>query len=117
MINSALLQKTTESGLSMSPQARSRADRQPHYMRQWRKSRGLTLQEMADAMNTLRGYEVILQPHLSRIELGHREYRQDILEAFSEVIGCKPADLLAGPPAIDPDAHYKALRRFKTRRR
>jgi transcriptional regulator with XRE-family HTH domain len=118
MVNLSLLRKkpvgTTD---NMSPQGRSRADRVPHYMRQWRKAAGLTIREMADKMNELRGYEVINQPHLSRIETGSREYRQDILEAFAEVVGCTPADLLGRQPTIDADAYYKALRRLNARKK
>lgn len=88
--------------------------RRPHFMRAWRDSQGLTLDEMATAINDLTGKR-LTGPYLSRIETGKLQYKQDVLEAFARVIGCTPADLLARAPA-DPDAVWQKLSQREKRR-
>jgi transcriptional regulator with XRE-family HTH domain len=96
---------------SKPPRVRRTAQqRQPHYMRAWRQSYGLTLAQMAEAITRLRGRMGATKPTLSRIENGEREYRQDILEAYAEIIGCTPGDLLSRAPT-DPDGVWQALRK------
>jgi len=61
------------------------------FLREWRKSAGLSQEQAADAIGIERSY-------LSRIERGENGYSQEILESAAEVYGCRPQDLLAAPP-------------------
>jgi transcriptional regulator with XRE-family HTH domain len=77
---------------------RSAAERRPHYMRQWRQSHGLTLVEMVARIETLRGEKLATKAQLSRVETGGRQYTQDLLEAYAEILECTPQDLLSRIP-------------------
>lgn len=89
--------------LSPADQAQPRENapmRQPHhrqriFLRQWRKHRGYSLEQMADRMRMNKGA-------LSRIERGERPYSQDFLEAASEILMTDPASLLMRDPS-DPE--------------
>lgn len=69
--------------------------RQKHFIREWRKHRGLTQEQFAERVGIDRGY-------VSRIESGKRRYDQPFLEAAAEVLRCNPADLIMRDPG-DPD--------------
>jgi transcriptional regulator with XRE-family HTH domain len=86
---------------------RSAAERQPHYMRQWRQTYGVTLVEMV-ALLELCDKKLATKSQLSRVETGEREYTQDLLEAYAEILGCTPADLLSRPPK-DPLEVFQSL--------
>lgn len=78
-------------------------------MRQWRLAHGLTLKEMAAAINERVGFKFTSQPNLSRVEVGEREYRQDLLEAYADVLNCTPGMLLSRPPRVDPEAIWRSI--------
>ena len=65
-----------------------------HFIREWRKHRGLTQEQLAERIG-------ISKPYLSKIETGSRRYDQPFLEAASEALRCMPADLLVRDPT-DP---------------
>lgn len=79
-----------------------------HYMREWRLSIGYNLIEMSAEITRRRG-QMATPAQLSRVENGTREYRQDLLEAYAEVIGCTPGDLLSRVP-LDPTEVLQNLR-------
>lgn len=81
--------------------------RRPSFMRAWRESHGLTLEQMAAAVNELRRWK-ITGAYLQRIEVGRLQYKQDILEAYADVLSCAPADLLSRKPR-DPDEVWAEL--------
>lgn len=66
-----------------------------HFIKEWRKKRGLTQVQVAERIGIARSY-------LSQIESGLRRYDQPFLEAAAEVLRCSPADLIMRNPA-DPD--------------
>jgi transcriptional regulator with XRE-family HTH domain len=66
-----------------------------HFIKQWRKHRGLTQDQLAERIGIDRAY-------LSKIESGKRRYDQPFLEAAAVVLQCEPADLLMRDPS-DPD--------------
>lgn len=66
------------------------------YFKEWRKYRGLTQQQVADALGSSSGY-------VSDLENQKRRYNQDHLEALAELFGCATADLLAVNPLEDED--------------
>jgi transcriptional regulator with XRE-family HTH domain len=68
---------------------------QRHFIREWRKHRGLTQDQLAERIGINRAY-------ISKIESGARRYDQPFLEAAAEVLQCAPADLIMRNPA-DPE--------------
>jgi transcriptional regulator with XRE-family HTH domain len=71
-----------------------------HYLRPWRKYRGLTLAQVADAIDL----------HLSvlaKIEAGKTAYTQPRLEALARLYRCHVSDLLNPPPS--PETALPAL--------
>ena len=105
MMRSAVVRTPREPDEDQSP-ARA-VGRQPTYMRAWRESHGLTLERMAGAINELRGWK-ITGAYLQRIEVGRLQYKQDMLEAYADVLSCTPADLLSRQPR-DPDEVWAEL--------
>lgn len=74
---------------------RSRMARQAHYIKEWRKFRELTQEQLSERLGMDKGY-------LSKIENGKRRYDQPFLEAAAEALRCSPADLIIRDPT-DPD--------------
>ena len=67
-------------------------NRQPrHFIRQWRKHRGLTQEQLAERIGIARSY-------LTKIERGDRRYDQPFLEAAADALRCEPADLIVRDP-------------------
>jgi transcriptional regulator with XRE-family HTH domain len=67
-------------------------DGQPrHFIRQWRKHRGLTQEQLAERIGIARSY-------LTKIERGSRRYDQPFLEHASDALRCEPADLIMRDP-------------------
>lgn len=64
---------------------------QHHFIRAWRKHRGLSQVQLAERVG-------INQGNLSKIEKGIRKYDQEFLEKAADVLGCDPADLLQRDP-------------------
>lgn len=70
------------------------ADRQRHFLREWRKHRGKTLEQVAEVMHMTHG-------NLSKIERGKVPYTQDLLEKLAELYMCSVPDLIIRDPS-DP---------------
>ena len=62
-----------------------------HFIRAWRKHRGLPQAQLAERIGIDRSY-------LSNIETGRRRYDQPFLEAAAEALRCEPADLIMRDP-------------------
>lgn len=62
--------------------------RRRNFVRQWRKFRGLTQEQLADRLHTTKA-------NISRIENLRQGYTWDFLEACAEVLGTEPAALLS----------------------
>jgi transcriptional regulator with XRE-family HTH domain len=71
-------------------------NRRPTFIRAWRKHRDLTQKKMIERLEAIEVY--ISEGQLSRIENSKQEYRQDLLEAFAEVLNCEPWQLLWADP-------------------
>ena len=65
------------------------------FIREWRQSRGLTLEQVANRIG-------ITHASLSRIERGLQPYSQPLLEAIADVLQTEPASLLMRDPT-DPE--------------
>jgi len=78
-------------------------------MRHWREAHGLTLAQMAARISALpHRAGVWAISYLSRVERGEIEYKQSIVEAYCDVLGCTPGDLLSRAPR-DPAEVYRSL--------
>lgn len=66
------------------------------YIREWRKHRDLTLEQLADRLD-------MTASHLSMLERGQRGYTQETLEAIAHALQTEAASLLMRDPS-DPDA-------------
>jgi transcriptional regulator with XRE-family HTH domain len=62
-----------------------------HYIRAWRKSRGLTLEQLAERIG-------MTHQNLGKIERGLVPYNQVLLEALADQLRCEPADLIIRDP-------------------
>lgn len=65
--------------------------RRRHYIREWRKFRGLTQEQLADRLE-------VATSSISQLETGKQGYSQAILEALANALMCEPADLLRRDP-------------------
>lgn len=72
-------------------------NRRPHFIREWREKRGLSLDALAALMRTSKG-------HLSDIENLKTAYRQDLLELCADALGTDVGSLLMVNPLVpNPD--------------
>jgi transcriptional regulator with XRE-family HTH domain len=74
----------------------SMAKRKGHFIREWRKHRGLTQEQLAERIGITREY-------VSLIEKGKRRYDQPFLESAADALTCSPADLIIRDPS-SPEA-------------
>lgn len=88
------------------------------FIREWRKHRGLTLEQLAERVDTTHAT-------LSRVERGRQDYTQGLLEALAEALSCDPEDLLMRDPTdpegiwsvwdtVEPVQKKQAIRVLKT---
>lgn len=69
----------------------SKFDRPKHYVKEWRKFRGLTQERLAERTPFTPGA-------ISQLETGRTRYTQEMLEALAEALNCSPGDLLSVNP-------------------
>lgn len=62
-----------------------------HFIRQWRKHRGYTQEQLAEILGVTHGA-------ISQLETGRMNYTQPMLEAMAEALSCEPADLIMRDP-------------------
>lgn len=77
-----------------------------HFIRQWRKKRGLTLEQLAGRLE-------VATSSISQLETGKQGYSQPMLEAIADALQCQPADLLMRDPTLD-DAIWSIENQLKT---
>jgi transcriptional regulator with XRE-family HTH domain len=65
-----------------------------HFIREWRKYRGLTQERLAERIGLTGGA-------ISQLETGQTHYTQSTLEALAEALNCEPGDLLSRDPALE----------------
>ncbi|ACT58816.1 helix-turn-helix domain-containing protein [Hirschia baltica] len=65
--------------------------KRPFYLKHWRIYRKLSQEELADRVQTTKGY-------VSELERQIKPYNQGLLEAFSIALCCEPADFLIRDP-------------------
>jgi transcriptional regulator with XRE-family HTH domain len=69
---------------------------QRHHIKEWRKYRGLTQEQLAERIGIARSY-------LTKIERGTRRYDQPFLEAAAEALRCDAGDIITRNPS-DPES-------------
>jgi transcriptional regulator with XRE-family HTH domain len=79
--------------------------RQRHFIREWRKHRGLTQEQLAERIGIGRSY-------LTKIENGARRYDQPFLEAAADALRCDPGDLITRDPT-DPEGIWSVWEQIK----
>ena len=79
--------------------------RNPTFIRNWRKFRDMTQEELADRIG-------IDRTTVGRIETRDLPYNQDFLERVASVLGCEPVDLLYNDP-IRPDPPWIVYSRLR----
>lgn len=80
----------------MAPVKKPPHTRLPHHLREWRKSRKLSQEALANRVGVDR-------TTLGKIERGILPYNQDFLERLADALSCEPAELLSvNPLAPDP---------------
>ena len=62
-----------------------------HYIREWRKMRGLTQEQLAERTTFTPGA-------ISQLETGRTRYTQPILEELASALGVEPGDLISRHP-------------------
>lgn len=65
----------------------------PHFLREWREYKDLSLEHVAGELNASAA-------SLSRIETKLQPYSQELLEALAELYGCDASDLLKVNPLV-----------------
>jgi transcriptional regulator with XRE-family HTH domain len=66
-------------------------ERQRHYIKEWRKYRTLTQEQLAERIGKTHGA-------ISQLERGKIDYTQGMIEALAEALSCEPGDLLSRNP-------------------
>jgi transcriptional regulator with XRE-family HTH domain len=80
-----------------------------HYIKEWRRHRGLTQEQLAERIGITKSY-------VSKIEAGKKRYDQPFLEAAAEALRCEPADLIIRDPS-DPDGIWDIWDQLKPTQR
>jgi transcriptional regulator with XRE-family HTH domain len=65
-----------------------------HFVREWRKHRGMTQEELAAAIDITHGA-------ISQLETGKVAYTQQTIEALAIALSCEPRDLIGRPPGVE----------------
>lgn len=87
-------------GMKQAQQLRKKRQFKRTYIREWRKHRQMTLEELAGALD-------MTASHFSMLERGQRGYTQETLEAVAEVLKTSAASLLIRNPLKD-EAQWSA---------
>lgn len=80
-----------------------------NYIKEIRKSRGITQERLAEMMNTT---QVTVQRH----ESGARRLKMDIVMQYANVLECHPSDITDGPTSVSvakSDEEIELLRTFR----
>lgn len=72
-----------------------------HYIRQWRKKRGLTQAQLADRMESEPGVRLLSHATVSNIEAGKQSPTLEQLYAFAEALDVSVSMLLENNPQKD----------------
>lgn len=80
-----------------------RVTRPPHYIRQWREYRKLSLRTLAQRLEHEPGEELLSASQLNRIENGEQPYNPELMAARAEAFACEPEDIIGINPLLKPE--------------
>lgn len=80
-----------------------RVVRPPHYIRQWRQYRGLSLRQLTQRLEKEPGEDLLSASQLNRIENGEQPYYPELMAALAHAFDCEPEDILAINPLLKPE--------------
>jgi transcriptional regulator with XRE-family HTH domain len=85
-----------EQNVSMATRVRPapKPQKRRHFVRQWRKFKNLTQEQLAERVGVTPGT-------ISQLETGRINYTQPLLEKLADEFGCKPGDILNVDPNVD----------------
>lgn len=83
--------------------------KQAHFIREWRKYRGMTQERLAELVGVDRSY-------VTKIERGTKRYDQPFLEKAARALHCTPADLIERDPT-QPEPIWKIWDRVPAEKR
>jgi len=86
--------RLAENGRMAKMRSRLKENGPRHFVRQWRKYRHLTQEQLAERIGSTHGA-------ISQLETGRTSYTQGMLEALADALMCEPADLLMRDPSQD----------------
>ena len=93
MLSVSLLQTGQNPGMR-KPRANPKKGPPRHFIRQWRKHRGYTIEQLAEMVGVTHGA-------ISQLDRGEVSYTQPMLESLAEALMCEPADLIMRDPESD----------------
>ena len=105
-------------GMGTRVKSRLKKPRRRHFIREWRKFRGLNQEQLAERVG-------VAVSSISQLETGKQGYSQPTLEAIADALGCEPSDLLMRDPTqpegiwsiwenLDPPAKIQAIQILET---
>jgi len=83
-------------GMAHNPMLIPKAGPPRHYVREWRKERGLTQERLAERTPFSPGA-------ISQLETGRTAYTQDMIEALAKALEVQPGDLISRNPKAEGD--------------
>lgn len=87
---------TTIISMADNPMMIRKLGRANHFVKEWRKKRGLTQERLAERTPFSPGA-------ISQLETGRTSYTQDMIEALADAMELKPGDLISRNPNAEVD--------------
>ncbi len=87
----------------MSRKSETPPAHQPSQLRQWRKFRGLSQEELA-------AHAGVKHSTISRLENGVSAWNQDTIEILADVLDCSPSELIFMDP-FNPEDFFRTIAR------
>lgn len=91
-----LVWPAAQHGLMAKVKARFKPGRPHHFIKEWRKFRGLTQETLAERVE-------LTPSSISQLESGKQGFTDTTLATLAEALRCEPGDLLIRNP-LDPDS-------------
>lgn len=91
--------QTDNGGMAHNPMLIPKDGPPRHYVREWRKFRGLTQERLAERTPYSNGA-------ISQLETGRTSYTQDMIEALAQALDCLPGDLISRNPYAEGDVVF-----------
>lgn len=87
----------------------------PTFLKEWRRYRRLTQQQLADRVEIEPG-KTVGASTISELERGKQGYTQGMLEAVAVALDCTPSDIINKNPLIVPPEYWQVIEGLKPER-